>query len=681
MKERFTILDIRAIVNELKEVVVNKYIQNIYSSTQKIFYFRLSNKDLFIIESGARIHLTTTYETQINHFCRKLRDNIKNHKIYDVYQYGWDRIVVFDLGRYRLVCEFFSQGNICIVDKEDRIVDVLRQINQLNVKKGEKYIWNKVNFSFETINTLPFEPYFIEKIKEEILASKILNENDKDISNITISENKELKGYFDNLELYLEEIKGSGQILFKGGKPSLLIPYKYSKKTFKVEDELKASVSGNSHKPKDSPLISPLLNNSTIADFVRNKKKYDLQFNSFNQAANYYFYKPKKNKGLKGTKSDRIRARQQQYVEDLELQCESIQDKINFIEENKKFFTSILEIFSHAYDGSMSWNEFDEFYEQSVSEGNTYSESILDYNLKEKKATIKAESAEDAPITLDLSLNVNKNVQSFYKLKKKLQMKGIKTKAVMENFKEAEDKVSKIKTTRPIHWFEKFNYFIYEETLILSGKSAQQNEILVKKHLEQNDVYLHCDVHGGSSVILKEFYKTGVNDVNSDLILRNAAVVALVMSKCWENSIVKEVFWVNSDQVSKTAPSGESISKGGFMIRGTKNFLYPHRLEYGVALVFKMEDSNSFLDFKTRVNEDDVISYAMVVNGPWDILKGYKYSVRIVPGNDKKQKIAKNIFEIFSKLSLGSKEEGFVKGIELQEYINVILMKSRIGKK
>ncbi len=46
--------------------------------------------------------------------------------------------------------------------------------------------------------------------------------------------------------------------------------------------------------------------------------------------------------------------------------------------------------------------------------------------------------------------------------------------------------------------------------------------------------------------------------------------------------------WLVLVQVSKTAPSGEYLPTGSFMIRGKKNFLAPSRLELGFALLFKV---------------------------------------------------------------------------------------------
>ena len=51
-------------------------------------------------------------------------------------------------------------------------------------------------------------------------------------------------------------------------------------------------------------------------------------------------------------------------------------------------------------------------------------------------------------------------------------------------------------------------------------------------------------------------------------------------------------YWVTPDQVSKTAPSGEYLTVGSFMIRGKKNFLPPSPLTMGFGFLFRLEDDS-----------------------------------------------------------------------------------------
>lgn len=89
---------------------------------------------------------------------------------------------------------------------------------------------------------------------------------------------------------------------------------------------------------------------------------------------------------------------------------------------------------------------------------------------------------------------------------------------------------------------------------------------MVKRYLKKDDVYVHADLHGASSVIIK--------NISSDPIppttLLQAGTMSVVQSKAWDSKIVTSAWWVSADQVSKTAPSGEYLTTGSFMIRGKK---------------------------------------------------------------------------------------------------------------
>jgi predicted ribosome quality control (RQC) complex YloA/Tae2 family protein len=42
---------------------------------------------------------------------------------------------------------------------------------------------------------------------------------------------------------------------------------------------------------------------------------------------------------------------------------------------------------------------------------------------------------------------------------------------------------------RKVHWFEKFNWFISSKNyLVISGRDAQQNELIVKRYMSKGDL-------------------------------------------------------------------------------------------------------------------------------------------------------------------------------------------------
>lgn len=64
--------------------------------------------------------------------------------------------------------------------------------------------------------------------------------------------------------------------------------------------------------------------------------------------------------------------------------------------------------------------------------------------------------------------------------------------------------------------------------------------------------------------------------------------IAFFCSGSWENKVVPSSWWVWGDQVSKSAPTGEYLPTGSFMIRGKKNYLPPYQLVLGFGLLFRM---------------------------------------------------------------------------------------------
>jgi hypothetical protein len=104
-----------------------------------------------------------------------------------------------------------------------------------------------------------------------------------------------------------------------------------------------------------------------------------------------------------------------------------------------------------------------------------------------------------------------------------------------------------------------------------------------------DDVYVHADLHGAASVIIKN---SNPGHEIPPTTLHQAGIMSVCQSKAWEAKIVTSAYWVLPDQVSKSAPTGEYLTTGSFMIRGKKNFLPPVQLVYGFGYLFKLDDAS-----------------------------------------------------------------------------------------
>ncbi|KAF3778096.1 Nuclear export mediator factor NEMF-like protein [Nymphaea thermarum] len=204
-------------------------------------------------------------------------------------------------------------------------------------------------------------------------------------------------------------------------------------------------------------------------------------------------------------------------------------------------------------------------------------------------------------VEVDLSLSAHANACRWFEMKKRQENKQKKTiTSHAKAFKAAERKtkqqlaqektVAAISHMRKVHWFEKFNWFISSENyLIISGRDAQQNEMVVKRYMSKGDIYVHADLHGASSTVIKNHTP---DLAIPPLTLNQAGCFTVCHSQAWEAKMVTSAWWVYPHQVSKTAPTGEYLTVGSFMIRGKKNFLPPHPLVMGFGLLFRLDESS-----------------------------------------------------------------------------------------
>jgi hypothetical protein len=83
----------------------------------------------------------------------------------------------------------------------------------------------------------------------------------------------------------------------------------------------------------------------------------------------------------------------------------------------------------------------------------------------------------------------------------------------------------------------------------------------------------HTEAAGSPFTILKEA-RAGTEESTS--AIAEAAQFCAAYSKAWKAGLsTADVFWVNPEQLSKTANTGEYIARGAFMVRGEKHFLKP----------------------------------------------------------------------------------------------------------
>ncbi|MEW6749183.1 MAG: NFACT RNA binding domain-containing protein [Candidatus Micrarchaeota archaeon] len=186
--------------------------------------------------------------------------------------------------------------------------------------------------------------------------------------------------------------------------------------------------------------------------------------------------------------------------------------------------------------------------------------------------------------------SVHENASYYYDLAKKAREKisGLE-KAIEETekeIKEAGKPVKKdVKIKRKKEWYEKFHSaFTSGGLLMIGGRSAQQNDQLFAKHMEDEDLFFHADIQGGSAVILKGGLAAGNREQETgNPELAEAAQFAACHSNAWKNGNASvDVYCAEKSQVSKHATGGY-IPTGAFAITGQRKWFRATQLSLRVG--------------------------------------------------------------------------------------------------
>ncbi|KAE8454603.1 hypothetical protein EG329_000226 [Mollisiaceae sp. DMI_Dod_QoI] len=260
--------------------------------------------------------------------------------------------------------------------------------------------------------------------------------------------------------------------------------------------------------------------------------------------------------------------------------------------------------------------------EFAEDDGSAYETDSDASDLEEDSKLEPKQKKEDKRLTIDVNLGLSSwaNATEYYDQKRSATDKEQKTlQASTKALKSQEAKIAQdlkkglkqekaiLRPVRKLMWFEKFIWFISSDGyLVLGGKDAQQNEMLYKKYLKKGDVYVHADLHGAATVVIRNNPKTPDSPIPPST-LSQAGTLAVSCSSAWDSKAGMSAWWVNADQVSKSAPTGEFLPTGSFMVRGKKNFLPPAVLLLGFGVTFQVSEESKARHIKHRLVDADPV--------------------------------------------------------------------------
>jgi len=548
MKESMSSVDVAAVVIELQELVGARLVKA-YQHGKDEIRLKLHQKDRgsldLIIEAGKRIHLTR-YKRPTprmpSNFAMYIRKHLGGGRLAGIQQLDFDRIVALTIERWdkktTLLAELLPRGNLVLVDEDELIMQPLRR---KSFATREIKVRTKYERPPSRVNPLT--------VTEQELKA-LCHEQDKDVVRVLAAE-LSLGG------LYAEELC----------KLAGIEKTKAANELTEVDLSAIAAALQTLFKPlltRDKNLLRPHIvleaqEKLDVLPFELNaySEQEKQFFDSFNEAADEFFTLQ-----LAEAVEEQVKVEQEKGISKHEhVLTEQLAALQNFERKEAECIQK----------GELIYTRYTEL------------EALLHEQPKGRKTITVTLPGSDLPLELDTSLSLHQNAGAYYERAKTFRKKreGVaraieetKERIEAEKAREAEREEAFIPEKKEVRlvreeWYEKFRWFETSDGfLVIGGRDATTNELVVKKHMASNDLFCHTQAEGAPVVIAK----TEGREISEEG-LREIAQFATSYSSLWKYGFYEgECYCVPGEQVSKTPPSGEYIKKGSFVVRGKRRY-------------------------------------------------------------------------------------------------------------
>ncbi|MEM2917689.1 MAG: ribosome rescue protein RqcH [Candidatus Bathyarchaeia archaeon] len=671
LKEEFTSFDVAASVRELKEAILNSRVSNIYQLDDKTLLFKLRRGETIyrlILEAGKRLNLTSyALEKPLvpPAFCMALRKFLRNSLLTNIKQYEFERVVLFDfngkLGNFRLILELFGEGNIILVDGENKIVQALhyRRMRDRNIIRGE------------TIRFAPASGQNPTKIGTQSLFDGLKSFGEVEVV-------RALARFLSIGGVYAEEI-----LLRLGIEKTTKCKSLSSSQVEAIYQCLHEMLSQVFEGKLEPCLV--LDENGTFMDVTPLRlRRYEglkhQSFKSFNEALDEFYAKTEALEKAAAEKKaaeqlvreaerlKRVLAEQEKALKDAEQKAEKYRQIGDTIYAYSSELQTLLNKFLTEKKAGKEW---DEIVSEVLSEKRAGLKPYAFFESFNKQNLILNLCVEDLHFGIDLQKNLFENAAKFYERAKLFRRKLEGTKTALEETKrrlsEIETKIREAEAfekaipakaveelakrkVKPRKWFEKFRWFTSSDGfLVLAGKDATSNEVLIKKYTTPEDIVLHTDVVGAPFVVIKTEGKKP-----TEKCLQEAAEFAAAHSRGWREGFASvDVYWVKPEQLSKAGPSGEYVPRGAFTISGTRNWMRNTPLKMAIGVQFNEADEASFIGGPVEAVKAKTKIYAVLIpgeNSGKQLLKEVLKALADKAPKEKREKILKASIEQIREL-------------------------------
>jgi predicted ribosome quality control (RQC) complex YloA/Tae2 family protein len=643
-KYEMSSLDLRFLVGELGKSLIGGYFRKIYqyayaagkAKTHQFLFevFVPGRGNLWLYADKNKLFITNYKKpspAEPPNFCLLLRKHLEGSKILGIHQHEFDRIIELSTENNVLIIELFSDGNVVLCNSEKSIISPLYvqewKDRELKPKLPYKYPPARINpfaVSFEYFRE------FLSRFDKKIIAV--------------------LAAGFGFGPVYAKEICIRTKI--DEATPAERFSANLSIILFNTIRDM-----DNLHYEPTlyEGFVSPFpLQNTEAGNVVKHTDNFSVALDEFfsgQQIKSAEEFEEDAKQGHK-EKFERILKDQESSLEKWKSAREEKKSKADLIYSHYATVENILEVIGRLKSSGMEWNEIKSVVKE-LPEMNAIKE------IREKEGRVLAE-LEGQALELDFRKSLAENAGTYYEKSKVAKRKISGVQEAMKKIKgkmEKEPAIEKIEKLvrfekKEKKWFEKFRWFRTSDgLLVVGGKDATSNEVLIKKHAEAHDLVLHSLVQGAPFVVIKAEGKA-----ISDAAKKEAAEFAAAYSKAWQSRLgTADVYCITPDQVSKQAKPGEYLAKGAFMIYGEREWF--RNTELKVAIGVKIDRQHQS---------------AEVLSGPVSSVKtNADYAITVRPGDKKAPDLARVIKSLLIK-NAKENDRSFIGAIPLDAFQKLI---------
>ena len=579
-------IELRYLVDKISEQVQDYYISNIYGITKDSILFKLHHtekSDLFMMISTSGVWLTAVKIDQVepNRLLKRLRSDLLRLKLKKIEQIGAERIAYFTFEgfgkEFILVGEFFGDGNILLCNKEMKILALQHsiEVRHRKLSVGLEYV-QPPNKGLDIFNIT--ESDFDELKTTDLVSAKWFGR--------TLGlPKKYVEGVFDIVNIDPKKIGN-------------LLTNNEIKKIFETTKKIVNDVVSGNHEAiiirKEKSEILPLRLGKIEGEVI--------SANSFIEGLDTVFTENivAKGKSIQSSGSDKK-------IKELQTQISEQQKAIETVKERSKNITNVANsLFEMVSKGIFSIEDKSAQEILVIHNAKLTSEkgiSLIVVEDEKIKINTKSPLQSIASVLFNEAKKQSGAIKSIEDIKSKTEKKLEK----LQNKTELERDIMLVTEIRKKNWYERYRWFYTSDGyLVIGGRDAASNSAVVRKHLVKNDKIFHADIFGSPFFIIK-------NAENApDTSMNEVAHATVCFSRAWREGLYGvSAYWVNPEQVKKSAPSGEFLPKGSFTIEGQRNFINSGNLKLSVGII-PQDDGHVLTCGPSETIKKNSICYAII---------------------------------------------------------------------